>query len=179
LVSDVFGNGYKESGRKLNGVLPNLPAEITVKKSEGRGEVIVLQQPNKTNEYRAVVQIIDSKAGSDNYRLEIFWNVNQTEESYQRGTVYWSGQVDQTAEIKIAGKEVQSIDVAGTGLSFVTANLEGSLSRRAGTVNVLKVRGRGIVMVVQQPDWENDFTAIVRITDTEKGSSDYQLEINW
>jgi hypothetical protein len=179
LISDMSGAGYKENSRKLFGVLPNRPAEISAKIKDGRGEVVVLQQPNRQNDYTAIVQLVNKKLTSENFRLEIFWLVNNTEETYQKGTVFWSGKVDQTADIKIIGKDVKSIDVDGTGLMNVSSNLSGFLARRIINVNVQKIRGRGAVSVVQQPNWENDFTAIVRISDTEKGASDYQIEINW
>jgi hypothetical protein len=35
------------------------------------------------------------------------------------------------------------------------------------------------VAVVQQPSAENDFTAIVEITDEKGGSDDYLLDITW
>lgn len=179
LISDISGAGYKENSRKLLGVLPNRPAELSAKIRDGKGEIIVLQQPNRQNEYTGIVQLVNNKLTSETFRLEISWVANTTEEPYQKGTVFWSGKVDQTADIKIIGKDVKSIDVDGTGLINVSTNVNGFLARRIVNVNVQKIRGRGAVSVIQQPTWENDFTAIVRISDTEKGASDYQIEINW
>lgn len=179
LISDISGSGYKENSRKMNGILPIRPADVTVKIRDGKGEAVVLQQPNRQNEYTAIVQLVNNKLASENFRLEISWVANNTEEPYQKGTVFWSGKVDQTAEIKIFGKEVKSVDIDGTGLMNVSSNLNGFLARRIVNVNVQKIRGRGNVSVIQQPNWENEFTAVVRISDTEKGAADYQIEINW
>jgi hypothetical protein len=178
-VSDISGTGFKENSKNIGLGLPRRASQVSVNKREGRGEILVMQQPNRQNDYTAIVQIVDSRVGMGNYKLDITWVISNIEEPYQSGTVFWSGRVDQTADIKIFGKDLQSVDVAGTGLSNVTANLNGYLARRIGTINVRKIRGRGTVSVIQQPDWENDFTAIIRISDTEKGNSDYQIEITW
>ncbi len=176
---DVSGTGFKEIYKRMNGSLPRRSAEISVRKVEGRGDVSVLQQPNRQNDYTAIVQVIDNKKGLGDYRLEISWIASNIEEPYQTGSVYWGGRVDQMVDVKISGKDVLTIDSAGTGVSGISSNVSGYLARRIGSVNVKKLRGRGNVVVLQQPNWENDFTAVVRINDVEKGSSDYQIEVSW
>ncbi len=177
---DISGTGMRDVSNKLvQGTLPNRPSEVFVKKLDGRGTVTVIQQPNRQNDYMAIIQVSDSQPGDDKYKLEITWVVDTKEETYQAGKAFWSGKVDQTAQVKITGKDIQSVDVSQSGLTSLFANMTGMLSRRVGKVTVNKIKGRGTVTVIQQPDWENEFTAIVQVNDDEKGSSDYQLEIVW
>ena len=46
---------------------------VGVKKTEGRGSVSVIQQPNPGNDYSAVIRIYDDDGGAREYSLEIFW----------------------------------------------------------------------------------------------------------
>jgi hypothetical protein len=176
---DISGTGMREISHTIKGSLPNRPAQVAVKKIDGRGTVSVIQQPNRSNDFMAIIQVSDPKPEDDKYKIEISWVVDTKEEEYQPGIVFWSGRVDQLSQIKIFGKDVQYIDVSQTGLSSVYFNLTGVLSRRVGKVAVSKAKGRGVVTVIQQPAWENDFVAIVQINDDEKGAFDYQLEISW
>ena len=41
--------------------------------TEGRGRVAIVQTPDSTNGYTAVIQIEDTKSGSDDYELELRW----------------------------------------------------------------------------------------------------------
>ncbi|MBK9213987.1 MAG: hypothetical protein IPM59_00035 [Chloracidobacterium sp.] len=74
---------------------------------------------------------------------------------------------------------MQSQDTAGTGLSNVRFDINGYLARRPGSVTVRRRDGRGTVNILQQPSWENDFTAIVQIFDPNGGADDYDVDINW
>ena len=53
--------------------LPTTQVEVEVEKQSGRGEVRVLQQPSRANEFTAVIEIYDNRPGSQEYRLEIIW----------------------------------------------------------------------------------------------------------
>ncbi|MDQ3088620.1 MAG: hypothetical protein M3Q78_08490, partial [Acidobacteriota bacterium] len=121
----------------------------------------------------------DDKGGADNYRLDISWTAGNTIEPYQSGRVTWRGKVDQTVNISIAGSDVQTQDVSTGRLSNVSFNINGYLARRGGTVSVRKIRGRGTVSVLQQPNEDNDFTAVIQVFDPERGDSDYELEVTW
>ncbi len=79
----------------------------------------------------------------------------------------------------ISGSLVQTQDASATGVANVTSNISGYLARRPGSVTVNKNKGRGTVNVLQQPNAENDYVAIVQIFDNEKGAGDYEIEITW
>lgn len=176
----ISGSGYGNVERNQNTVLPRRAVNVTATRLDGRGDVTVVQQPNRSNGFTAIVQVYDSKGGAGNYRVRISWQRGyQAEEPYQSGNVRWSGRVDQTANIVISGSDVQTYNVSGNGVSNVNFNINGSLAYRPGTVNVRKRDGRGSVTVLQQPNRGNDYTAIIQVFDPDGGADNYDLEINW
>jgi hypothetical protein len=177
---DVSGTGLQVGYQNINGVLPRRAVTVSARKTDGRGDVRVIQQPNRSNDFTAIVQVVDSRGGSDNYRVDISWAAAaNVEEPYRSGSVRWRGRVDQTANIVISGSEVQTQDAAGTGLSSVSFDINGYLARRPGVVTARKRNGRGTVTVLQQPSWDNDFTAIVQVFDPSGGADNYEIEITW
>ena len=68
------GRPLREDGSDFSQPLPDVQLKsFNVKKKDGRGEVQVLEQPNKSNQYRACLQINDPKGGEDRYWVEIKW----------------------------------------------------------------------------------------------------------
>ncbi len=53
--------------------LPSRPVTVQVNKVKGRGSIDVVQQPSRSNGFTAVVEIFDSKGGSDEYEFELVW----------------------------------------------------------------------------------------------------------
>ena len=179
-AENVSGNGVQTSNQNVNGALPRRATTVTARRTNGRGDVTVIQQPTRSNNYTAIVQVYDRKGGSDNYGVEISWTgTSNVEEPYRSGSIRWRGRVDQTANIAISGSDVQTQDAAGTGLSGVNFNINGYLARRPGSITARKKNGRGTVTVTQQPSWDNDFTAIVQVFDPSGGADNYDVDINW
>ena len=179
---DMTDAGAPTTFQKMKYFLPRRPVTVNVNKLAGRGTVRVIQQPDRTNGFTAIIEISDPKAGADNYRLDINWETDRRpsgQEPYQSGSVRWQGRVDNAVEVHIAGSSVTSETTAGQPLSGESFSINGYLASRPGTVSVRKIKGRGTVSVLQQPSWENDYTAIIQVTDTGGGSDDYQLEISW
>ena len=46
---------------------------VEVDKKEGRGDVNVIQQPSRQNNWTAIIEIRDKDSGARNHNLEIFW----------------------------------------------------------------------------------------------------------
>lgn len=182
IKTDVLsGSGYGSVEQNQNAVLPRRAVNVTATRLDGRGNVTVVQQPNRRNNFTAIVQIYDPKGGADNYRVQISWQSSgyQPEEPYQSGNVRWSGRVDQTANIVISGSDVDTQNVSGNGVSNVNFNINGYLAHRPGTVNVRKRDGRGSVTVLQQPSRENDYTAVIQVFDPDGGADNYDIEVSW
>ncbi len=179
-AENVSGNGVQTNNQNINGSLPRRAATVTANRTNGRGDVTVIQQPNRSNNYTAIVQIYDRKNGADNYAIEMSWtSAANVEEPYRSGSVRWRGRVDQTANIVITGADVQTQDAAGTGISNINFSINGYLARRPGNVRASKRNGRGSVSVLQQPSWDNDFTAIVQVFDPSGGADNYEVDISW
>jgi hypothetical protein len=176
---DVTNSGFQQVSQNMNGVLPRRVSTVSVRKTDGRGTAFVAQQPNRSNDYTAIVQVSDPEGGSDNYRLQISWQASTVEEPYRAGRVVWRGRVDQTANIIITGGDVQTQNVAGNGVFNINFNITGYLARRVGTVNMRKRDGRGTVTILQQPNWDNDFTAVIQISDPDRSDDNYEVEITW
>ncbi len=78
------GISGQPDSQTVSGVLPSRQSTVSVRKLDGRGDVTVTQQPNRSNGYNAIVQIVDSKRGAGEYRLEISWQSDVLiEEPYQ------------------------------------------------------------------------------------------------
>ena len=178
---DVTGSGLQVAYQNMNGSLPRRASIVSARRVNGRGSVTVIQQPNRLNYFTAIIQVADTRGGADDYRVEITWSgpSASADEPYRPGNVRWRGRVDQTANIVISGTDVQTQDAAGTGVSNVSFDINGYLARRPGSVTVRRRSGRGTVTVLQQPNWENDFTAIIQIFDPGSGADNYEVDINW
>ncbi len=97
----------------------------------------------------------------------------------ERGQVRWSGVVDDTAIITIRGRDVQTRTTAGQGVTNVSEQMNGRLPSRHVNVNLRRVSGRGQVEVIEQPSPRNNFTARVRVRDSQGGSAHYSFVLNW
>jgi hypothetical protein len=53
--------------------LPRRAVDVRLEKKHGRGDIEIVQQPSRNNDFTAVVQIRDKKGGSDDYEFELIW----------------------------------------------------------------------------------------------------------
>lgn len=71
----LAGTTYPQGRYTFNGNLPRRGnTSIRVDKKDGRGDVRIVQQPSRRNNYTAIIEIRDKDGGADNYSLEIYWN---------------------------------------------------------------------------------------------------------
>lgn len=179
-AENVRGNMTQTYSQNMNGVLPRRSAIVTARREDGRGRVSVIQQPSRSNNFTAIIQVYDSGGGADNYRIDFSWTASgPVEEPYSSGSVRWRGRVDQTVQISISGSDVESRDIMMTGLSNVNFTVNGYLAARPGMVSVRKRDGRGTVNVIQQPSELNGYVAVIQIFDAGGGADNYDLEISW
>jgi len=102
-----------------------------------------------------------------------------TVQAQERHVFEWTGPVAHDADIIISGGSYlvtrsDSNARAPRGKSKLTA-----LPSRDGMLTVSVQEGRGLVEVVQQPQRENAFTAVIRILDTLSGTGTYRINANW
>jgi hypothetical protein len=55
------------------GVIPQNVVQLTVVQTEGRGTVVVVQQPTAQNSYTAVLRVSDPQPGYGHYRFDVNW----------------------------------------------------------------------------------------------------------
>jgi hypothetical protein len=90
--------------------------------------------------------------------------------------------VDNVVQLRIQDRRLETVTIAGTNYGAGTSNVTSALPRgRSGGVIVeaIKKKGRGNVRVIQQPSSQNDFTAIIEISDGDGGAKEYEVEIAW
>ena len=96
------------------------------------------------------------------------------------GQLSWRGDVDDVAEIRIQGRRVEYRTRSGEPLRNVRYDLRGDgLPRRPITLALDVVKGRGSVVVVEQPNPSNGFTAVLRVIDRRSGYGDYDFDLRW
>lgn len=96
-----------------------------------------------------------------------------------RGRMTWKGRVDDDVRVKIRGGTAEVETIGGSPYYDAQPNFFASLPYRRVNVQLTVKKGRGKVVIEQQPSRENDFTAVIRIRDPKGGSSDYEFELNW
>lgn len=70
----ISGRVHSDNNFTFNGRAPRQNANLTVDKRDGRGQVFIVQQPNRRNNFTTIVQIVDKKGGADRYRFTLNWN---------------------------------------------------------------------------------------------------------
>jgi hypothetical protein len=95
------------------------------------------------------------------------------------GRAFWRGMVDNKVHLLIKGIKIQTRTMEGKSYPDGTFTFTSLLPQKEVTVGVNKMEGRGKVSVFQQPNSQNDFTAIIEVEDAGGGAKEYQLEIFW
>jgi hypothetical protein len=175
---------------RVSRALPSQAGRVRLQLLDGRGDVSVIQQPSRRNNYTTVVRIYDGSGGADRYHLAAHWlpaggfaggDIDLDDRyRYARGMLRWSGAVDDQVEIRIQGRNVDVRTLSGNGTRDVRANLNGrALPRRDVTVSVRERSGRGTVTVVQQPSEWNGYAAVIRVRDRQGGFGYYDFDVIW
>lgn len=72
-VRTIGGSEYNNATYNFTSPLPRRRMTVNAVKLKGRGEVRVIQQPSRDNDFTAVVQVRDSGSGAREYELEVTW----------------------------------------------------------------------------------------------------------
>lgn len=199
---DVRGRDVRQSGVRVRRALPSRSGRVDVQLVDGRGNAAVIQQPNARNGYTTIIRVRDDGRRYDRYRVVAYWRPagrdgwgwgrgdrdrdsdgvdDRYEDRYADGMLRWRGDVDDQAEIRIQGRDVDTRTLSGNHVSNIRANLNGRALPRNSNVNV-RIRqraGRGDVVVVQQPNQWNGYTAVIRVRDRQGGYGHYDFDVIW
>jgi hypothetical protein len=186
-TQEVSGGQTRGARARVARALPTQAGQVRLQLLDGRGDVSVIQQPSRRNNYTTIVRIADGSSGADRYRLAAFWVPTgrgdwvggDIDLGSATGMLRWTGAVDDEVEIRIRGRNVDTRTLSGNGARDVRASLTRALPRRDVTVSVRERSGRGTATVVQQPSQWNGYTAVIRIRDRQGGFGYYDLDVIW
>ena len=72
-VSAVSGTAYSDGSYNFTSSLPYRPVTVRLNKISGRGNMQVIQQPSRDNDFTAVIEVRDTNRGPSSYEFEISW----------------------------------------------------------------------------------------------------------
>jgi hypothetical protein len=93
--------------------------------------------------------------------------------------ISWSGRVDETVLIHFRGGHVWTNTVTGKDPSRINFEVNEPLPADPIHVWLDQVNGRGRVQLMQEPREDNDYTAVVRVHDWQRGASYYTFVLRW
>jgi hypothetical protein len=95
-------------------------------------------------------------------------------------SIGWSGNVDDTAIVRIHADQVITRTIHGNQTTNVTFDVHRPLpADRPLHVWLTNVHGRGTVQVVREPNADNNYTAVVKIYDPQAGAAFYHFDLHW
>jgi hypothetical protein len=83
LEADGF-DGYRDARFRVREALPRAAGRVRVVRSDGRGEVEVIEQPSLFNGFTTRVRVRDRQSGADRYRLEAYWDGRGSDRDEER-----------------------------------------------------------------------------------------------
>ena len=99
----------------------------------------------------------------------------------QGNNVVWRGEVDGTVDVSLRHRTVRSTVVSGRSVrrEHQHFRVTGFLPARDTVVHLENVEGQGTVEITQQPDSSNNFTAVVRIANSQPGRQEFRFTLVW
>ena len=99
----------------------------------------------------------------------------------QGNNVVWRGEVDGTIAISVRNRTLRVAVVSGRSLRREHRNHQftGFLPARDTTVRLENVAAPGTVEVIQQPEQSNNFTAVVRVANSQPGRQEFRFTLVW
>ncbi len=72
-VLAISGNPYSDGSYNFSSPLPYRRTTVRLNKIRGRGDMRIIQQPSRDNDYTVVVEVRDSNRGPSDYEFELSW----------------------------------------------------------------------------------------------------------
>jgi len=187
-VQTVNGWGVFNVRYNFTAALPEHPLSLNLVKSQGRGEVLIIEQPTRTNDFTAVVLVRSARGGEDDYAFKLSWEKASFHDAdHGQGApggsrsigVRWFGQVDGSDIIFIRGSRLWIDHQSGQPIYDGYHQFFQSLTGANHFITVRKIEGRGLVRIIEQP-WEgNNYTAAILIENRNGGPDRYEIEVEW
>lgn len=185
----ISGHGVSGAQFRFSEALPRRAVTVSLLDNDGRGDVVILEQPNRNNDYTASVRVRDRRGGSGNYNFTLGWEKSRwRDDDYgwpgggggnQNIGLRWSGHVDGRDLIYIRGNQLWVDHREGQPIHDDNHRFFQSLPFDRSSIFVRKLRGRGNVRVIEQPTRNNNYTAAIMIEDRDGGADRYEFEVVW
>ena len=200
----INGQGVYGERYRFSSPLPSRSVDVNLSNTNGRGEILIVEQPNRRNNFTTAVMVRDRQSGAGNYSFTLVWPkqnyrdpdngrwdrrgdypYDRDDDRYDRGNgrggrgVSWSGRVDGRDLIYIRGNDLWVDHRDGQPVCETNYSFYNPLPNRQCELNVRQVNGRGNVRIVEYPSARNNYTAVVQVEDRDSGSDFYNLEIDW
>ena len=184
--------------------LPAARQTIQMDVRRGRGRVQVVEHPTPRNEYTATVRIDPVGNRHELFAIDFFWDAygdrrntrrnrrdddyygygtgtrSRTDDRYvEPGQMTWSGTVDHEALVEVRGQRVNVRTLRGQRVYGSNPSFSSALPRQNVNVRLDAAQGRGRVELVEQPNPNNNYTAVVRIFDEDNGAAQYAFRLVW
>jgi hypothetical protein len=109
-------------------------------------------------------------------RVDDTWRGNYGSD---HGVLRWRGVVDGTDYIELQGNQVTVRHMKSQPIMDASFDLRTPLPRRPVNVQLNRIRGRGVVDLVEQPRASNGYKAVIYIQDDDGGQDVYEFELSW
>ena len=106
-------------------------------------------------------------------------NDDYRDSGYGNSAVVWSGAVDGEVIIRFRRDNAWVENLSGQGSWNERYRFNTPLSSNVDAVYLNNVRGRGEVVVIEQPSRRNNYTACVLVRDQQRSASNYSFTLNW
>ena len=163
--------------------LPAQDVVVSLERSDGRGEIRLIQQPREENSYTAQVLLGDPQGGAGDFSFMLAWSRPSRKEagaSIARRGLLWSGRVDGRVRVTVEGSGARSEVIRGTPVAAERAEFARPLPRRSNPGATLrKLRGRGRLEIIEYPSNRNNYRLVFEIDDSSGRADTYQVEVNW
>ncbi len=74
IQTNIFdGQDYGAGTYNFTAAMPNSNVQVYVNKKKGRGNVTVIQQPDRGNNFTTIIKVLDGDGGAKEYDVEIYW----------------------------------------------------------------------------------------------------------
>jgi hypothetical protein len=183
VVEAARGAGVTRDRFRFSRALPSRDTQVSLDRTEGRGQIRLLQQPREENGYTAQVGIRDPSGGAGDYSFTLVWARPTREEpgsAIARRGLLWSGRVDGRVRVIVEGSSTQVEVLTGAPVANPRAEFSRALpARNNPDATVRRLRGRGRVEILEFPSARNGYRLIFEIDDSGGGAADYEVEVGW
>jgi hypothetical protein len=182
VVAEVYsGSKFTGAAATYTQPLPRVPLRGVRARSIGAAKVTVLEEPSRTNGYKARLRIVNKQLKLANVRL--LWETDSRfhgtalpvapaePDNSITGRMELVGRFANDVELRIRGREVLADG------PFVLQMVR--FTQPLPMQKLMKFSKRGKVEIAEAPDENNGYTATIRIRNVKPEAEDRRIELNW